>query len=141
MNIAVLHSANPNSNSMRVAQHVRDRIGIPGFHVDDAEIPMEPETTWIIVVPNYGDGEIQAAMETFLVRTALPLRRFVVIELGNYYGFDDWGYGAADKVQRLLGNRGGQLVFTSLSMDSLPQLDWPTLDRWISALQLEVSHV
>lgn len=141
MKMAVLHSANPNSNSMRVVERVRARLGLADFHVGDPSIPDDSELAWIIVVPNYGDGEIQAAMENFLVGTHLRPGRFVVIELGNYYGFDDWGYGAADKVQRLLGARGGELVFTSLSMDSLPHLDWPTLDRWLSALQSEVSHV
>ncbi len=141
MKISVLHSANPNSNSMRVVERIRDRIGISDFHVTAPQVPDDAEMAWIIVVPNYGDGEIQAVMETYLVATRLPFRRFAVVELGNYYGFDDWGYGAADKVRRLLESRGGRLFFSNLSMDSLPKMDWPTLDRWISALQSEIAHV
>ena len=138
MSFVILHSANPNSNSMRVVDRVSAETGALACHVESREIPSDPANRWIVVVPNYGDGEVQAVMETFLVNTRLPLHHFAVLELGNYYGFDEWGYGAADKIHRLLSSRGGRPFFSHLAMDTLPKMDWPTLDRWIAALKKEL---
>lgn len=140
MSIAILHNANPNSNSMQVVERVRSKTDAKCFAITDPDLPDDPRHDWIIVVPNYGDGEIQAGVESFLVGTRVSFRRFSILELGNYYGFDEWGYGAADKIHRLLAERQGEQFFSHLSMDTLPKMDWTTLDRWIAALTAEVGQ-
>jgi len=86
----------------------------------------------IFVAPTYGDQELQADMERFLVSTRItPEVRYVVCEIGNYYGYDDYRFGSGEIIDRLLAAKGATRLMNLASIDTLPRLDWQGIDQWI----------
>lgn len=134
MKTCLLHAANPASNTMKVVEFIQERTGASAYHVDDQTRPAGDGLRWVVVVPNYGDGEIQAVMENFIVEREYDIREFSVVELGNYYGMDDWAFGAAGKLARVLEARNARPFFSHLSLDTLPKIDWDTLGKWVAAM-------
>jgi flavodoxin len=83
--------------------------------------------------PTYGDEELQPDMEDFIRQFSLDLRRkyFAICELGNYYGHDDFSFGAMPILRRCLLELGGKELCSPLSLDSMPRVNWEQLNRWI----------
>ncbi len=86
--------------------------------------------------PTYGDEELQENMETFLVGLELDLsgKYFVICELGNYIGYDDFSLGAMRILRRRLSELGGLELCDPLSLDSYPKIPWDHLRRWVEYL-------
>jgi len=120
----------PGSNSAKIAAHVasRARLNLVDFFTQPGA-PVPP--CLIVVTPNHGDAEIQEDVEKFLVARGREVQRWVVLEIGNYYGFDDWSYGAREKIAAFLRKLGkGEEALPGAGIDTLPTIDWVTLDRW-----------
>jgi flavodoxin len=83
--------------------------------------------------PTYGDEELQPDMEKFIRDFSLNLsgKHFVICELGNYYGYDDFSFGAMPILRRHLLGLGGQELCSPLSLDAMPRVEWNQLNRWI----------
>jgi flavodoxin len=96
----------------------------------------------IFMASTWGDGELQADMERFLVHTPLQMggKPYVICELGNYYGYDDFEFGAADIIKHFLDAAGGKELVEPFSMDSLPLKDWDTLARWCRLINAAVEQ-
>ncbi|MFN0186055.1 MAG: hypothetical protein ACKVQR_19750 [Aquabacterium sp.] len=119
----------PESNAAKVASHLASRLQLPVvdyFSQPDAVTP----ASLLLVTPNMGDGEIPEPVEWFVRDRCATLTRFGVVEIGNFYGFDDWGFGAGDRIRKVLAGRGLEEGIRPLSLDTLPQIDWDTLERW-----------
>src|SRR3569832_617502 len=86
------------------------------------------------------DDEQQADKESFLVREALRLdgKPYAICELGNYYGYDDFNFGAERILQYFLEAAGGIELVEPFSMDSLPYKDWVGLSRWCDLINKTV---
>lgn len=98
---------------------------------------------WVFFAPTYGDEELQPALEEFVYGLTEPLdgRRFAVCEFGNYYGYDDMSFGAARIIrERLLRLRATELCEPA-SIDSFPQLDRGTLQRWTVLLDEKMNEL
>src|SRR3569832_205455 len=80
----------------------------------------------------WGDGELQADMESFLVREALRLdgKPYAICELGNYYGYDDFNFSTKHIQQKKQETARNNKQVEPFSMDSLPYKDWVGLSRW-----------
>lgn len=86
---------------------------------------------YILVASTWGDGELQEDMEHILVSDSLQsIKKVSLVELGNYYGYDDFSFGAAEIMEKFLLGK-GVIIEDILSIDSLPKIDWETLERWI----------
>jgi hypothetical protein len=132
----------PGSNSAKIAAHIAQRAGlemIDFFSNREAAVPAK----LVIVTPNHGDAEVQEDVENFLVARGQEVQQWVVLEIGNYYGFDDWGYGARDRIALFMKKNGkGDEALLGGGIDTLPMIDWATLDRWCdTVLQKEAAHV
>jgi flavodoxin len=132
----------PGSNSAKIAAHIAQRIGgeLVDFHSrHDAPIPAH----LVIVTPNHGDAEVQEDVEKFLVARGREVAQWVVLEIGNYYGFDDWSYGARERIALYMKKQGKpEEALPGGGIDTLPQIDWATLDRWCEmVLQEEAADV
>lgn len=90
----------------------------------------------------WGDGELQIDMEKFLVREAMQLHGnpYVICELGNYYGYDDFNFGAERILQHFLKAAGGVELVEPFSMDSLPHKDWVGLGRWCDLINTTIQE-
>ncbi len=90
----------------------------------------------VFFASTWGDGELQADMEDFLARHPLQLggKPYAICELGNYYGYDDFEYGAMRIMRHYLEQGGGTEFVEPFSMDSMPRKDWDGLERWCKLL-------
>lgn len=90
----------------------------------------------LFFTPTYGDEELHEPMEAFIRRVSADLsrQRFAICELGNYGGYDDFGFGALRILQRRLLELNARELGTHLSLDSLPQLSHEQLHRWLQHL-------
>lgn len=82
----------------------------------------------VFVCPTYGDEELPLAMEDYLFSIRERGRRYTVVELGNYY--EDFRFGARAIICRHLDSLGWTEAYPSLSLDSLPQVDWAVFEMW-----------
>ena len=84
----------------------------------------------ILIASTWGDGELQEDMERFLITSSeLSDAKFIIIELGNYYGYDDFSFGAGKIMADIVSLKGGKVI-DMISIDSLPIIDWETVDKW-----------
>ncbi len=90
----------------------------------------------LFLASTWGDGELQLDMELFMQRTHIDLhgQPYAICELGNYYGYDDFEFGALKIIQYHVELWNGREVVEPFSMDSLPHKDWKNLERWCEKL-------
>lgn len=93
------------------------------------------------LTPTYGDQELQEDIENFLVsiHSGLKGKKFIIIEIGNYYGYDDYTFGSGKIIRHLLEKYHATEFCEGLSMDSLPLLDWNALNKWVKQLNEKLS--
>jgi hypothetical protein len=132
----------PGSNSAKIAARIAQRAGlglVDFFSNRDASVPSH----LVIVTPNHGDAEVQEDVEKFLVARGHEVQQWVVLEIGNYYGFDDWSYGARERIALFMKRHGKpDEALSGGGIDTLPHVDWATLDRWCdTVLRVEAAHV
>lgn len=91
----------------------------------------------VVCCPNYGDGEVQADMEAFLQTLDLDLHEqsVAVCELGNYFGYEGFSFGAMSIIRQELVSRGASELICPLSLDSVPRMSESQLQKWIDHLR------
>jgi hypothetical protein len=125
------------SNSAKVASHISNRAGIPIFDFVSNPQLQVPENL-IIVTSNLGDEEVPEELERFLVKRANEVRNWTIVEIGNYYGFDDFNFGAGNRIaMHFRGFESASQILTGVGIDSLPFIDFRTLDSWCSEVLLK----
>lgn len=90
----------------------------------------------LLLASTWGDGELQIDMEHFFVNHHIDLsgKHYAICELGNYYGYDDFEFGALRIMQHQLQQWGGHEIVEPFCMDSLPRKDWDGFARWCNLL-------
>jgi flavodoxin len=93
----------------------------------------------------WGDGELQIDMENFFVRHRTDIdfdgKPYAICELGNYYGYDDFEFGALRIMQNQLNLLNGYELIEPFSLDSFPLKDWGNLTRWCESLNHKVGEL
>ena len=94
----------------------------------------------LFLASTWGDGELQIDMEHFFASQHIDLsgKRYAICELGNYYGYDDFEFGALRIMQYHLQQWRGREFVEPFCMDSLPRKDWDGLARWCNLLNRAV---
>lgn len=89
---------------------------------------------FLFFTPTYGDEELHEDMETFLRSLTVDLtgKKFVLCELGNYGGYDDFAFGALQIIRRRLLELHATEFCSPLSLDSFPRLNEDQLSRWVA---------
>lgn len=84
-------------------------------------------------VPTYGCEELHSDFEFFLCKDLLPKdkRKYIIIETGNYYGYDDFTFGSKKILMSFLSKYDYTPYCQFLSLDTYPKIDWDQLDRWL----------
>mgnify|MGYP000246946447 FL=1 len=134
-------------NTKSVVNRLSDKLT---FHVDiaeassilDAEL-LSKYDLLLFFASTWGDGELQIDMENFFIRhrTNLNSKPYAICELGNYYGYDDFEFGALHIMQNQLEQWNGYELVEPFSMDSLPHKDWDSLNRWCELLNHNVEKL
>lgn len=118
----------PSGNSFLVAQ----AFGFETlFAVDTPDLG--PYEFVVLVCANTGDEELQPEMERFLLTLKTTGKRYAICELGNYFGYERDCFGCK-KTARLLLDQLGWHEVSHVSIDSLPDLDIHSLQKWIQEL-------
>lgn len=96
----------------------------------------------VFVCPTYGDEELQEDMERFLVGSDFRLDKvkYVICETGNYYGYDNFSFGAMNIIEDRLLSLGASKYCQGLSLDTLPRVSWHVLERWALSLNEKITH-
>jgi flavodoxin len=94
----------------------------------------------LFLASTWGDGELQIDMEHFFARQRIDLsgKLYAICELGNYYGYDDFEFGALRIMQYHLQQWGAEEFVEPFCMDSLPRKDWDGFARWCNLLNRAV---
>jgi len=97
---------------------------------------------FLFFTPTYGDEELQEDMENFIEGFDLDLRgkQFVICELGNYYGYDTYSFGAMAILRQRLIKLNGREIFSPLSLDSYPKLHREHLFDWVEQLNARLEQ-
>lgn len=120
------------------------------FHVDiveassilDADIIIKYDLL-LFFASTWGDGELQIDMENFLISNHLNLngKPYAICELGNYYGYDDFEFGAMRIMRNQLEQWNGYELIEPFSMDTFPRKDWNSLTCWCELLNHNVEKL
>jgi len=94
----------------------------------------------VFICPTYGDEELPHSMEDFLINLKVKNKNYVVCELGNYYGFDDFSFGAKKIIEQKLLNLGWKKFYNSLSLDSVPKINWNSFFSWKTNLDYAIQN-
>lgn len=91
----------------------------------------------IIFCPTYGDEELPLEMEDYLVSVNFN-KNYAVCELGNYFGFDDFEYGASHIIKSILDLKKCKEVLKSFSLDSFPKIEYNGFEEWCQGINQHV---
>ena len=69
-------------------------------------------------------------MDEFIYRIQTKSLRYILCELGNYFGQDDFEFGAARIIKMKLDSLGWSQIGKTLSLDSFPKIDWNAFYDW-----------
>lgn len=83
---------------------------------------------------NVGDEELPQPMEDYLFNLKQFNKKYLVCELGNYFGFEN--YCGSKKVACQILDSLGWIKISEVSLDSLPKLDLISLEIWLNNLNL-----
>ena len=98
---------------------------------------------FILVCPTWGDAELQLDFENFLFNFTADLtnKNYAICELGNYYGYDDFEFGASRIIDHFMEKLHGTKIIENLSLDSFPRKDYETLTRWTNELNIRICQI
>lgn len=80
--------------------------------------------------PTYGDEELPPLMDKFIYELQVKSLSYVLCELGNYFGQDEFEFGAAKIIKAKLDSLGWLQIGRTLSLDSFPKIDWEAFYAW-----------
>lgn len=122
-----MHNTRKGTN-FRVAEIIKNKLKCDCLAAEDNP-SLEEYNTIIIVVSNTGDEEISQPMEDYLFNLKNIKKQYLVCEIGNYFGLED--YCGCKKVVFQILNKLNWIKISDVSIDSLPKLDVKKLERWI----------
>jgi flavodoxin len=139
MKVALVYGST-HGKTRKVVEDVLPRLAIRP-EVFDISQPLEKKAllsydVLLVFCPTYGDEELQEDMESFLASFDFDLagKHFVICELGNYYGYENFSFGAMPILRRFLLSLRAEELCSPLSLDSLPRLHWGHLHDWVEHL-------
>ena len=145
MKAALLYSSS-HGKTRKVVAEVLPRLKIRPEVIDVKDRPAREQLAtcdlFLFFTPTYGDEELQDDMEDFIDGFDLELsgKQFVICELGNYYGYDTYSFGAMPIVRQWLLKLKGREFFSPLSLDSFPKVHWEHLYDWVEQLNARLKQ-
>ncbi len=132
-------------NTFVAAEKIKKLLGNADlYHADDLEGPaaFAAYKLFVFLTPTAGNEEMAEPFERLFDQDGIDFSHseYAVCELGNYYGYDLYEYGAAKILRRLIEGRGGREFHPMLSLDTLPLIDWELFDDWTESLRLKVAE-
>jgi flavodoxin len=145
MKIAILYGSTHGKTS-KVVTKVVEHLSLPAdvFNVRSIEssAALADYDLFLFFSPTYGDEELQTDMEEFLLRCEFNLsgKHFAICELGSYYGYEDFSFGAMRLLRAHLLQWNGLELCEPLSLDSFPKVNWEHLLNWVDYLNGKINE-
>lgn len=130
MKIIVLHHSNQGNNFF-VAKEISKKIKCD-IHVIKDVINLENYNIIIFVLSNTGDEELMPQMEEFLEQLLIKNKKYILCELGSYFGIGKY-HGCKKIAIQILDNL-NWIKLTDMSLDSTPELDKEKLEKWLQEI-------
>ena len=141
MIIIILYASKGRSGRI-VAEEIQSKLNISStlYCLNDTDVRAQDLTfDWMFLIsPTYGDGELEIAMEKFLVNSSwkgLKNKTFSVCELGLYRGYDLRTMGAGPIMDGYLAEQGLVRKGNILSLDSVPLSSLFLVEKWLKKLR------
>lgn len=112
-------------HSKRVANYFKDYFEIKKYGYDISNFELI-----LFIIPTYGDEELPLEFEDYFINLDLRYKSYIVCELGNYFGYDEYEWGTSKIISNYLNKLGWREYHPSLSLDSFPDIDWDILTKW-----------
>ena len=91
--------------------------------------------------PTYGDEELPLDLEDYLINIKDKKKLFTVCELGNYFGYDEFSWGAAKIIYNFcIKKLNWHLFYPINSVDSFYNIDFPKILTWKDQLYNALKH-
>lgn len=110
---------------------VAKSFGLPIENVSNNP-DLEKYSGVLIVCPTYGDEEVPLEMEDYLINLKTKNKKYAICELGNLFGHES-EFGPLKIIEHELNKRNWQKI-NSISLDSVPDVDWESLKIWTKKL-------
>src|SRR5687767_2136399 len=128
MRIAALYGSTHGKTTKVVWEtitHLNRAIDIFNVREIASAVELDSYDLLIFFSPTYGDEELQSDMEAFVLRSRCDLtgKYFVICELGSYYGYEDFAFGALRILRKHLTEWKGSELCEPLSLDSFPRMN------------------
>ena len=139
--VAIIHGSKTGSgNTGRAAEHLKEMLGDADvYHADDLRDPalLRRYSRFVFLTPTVGNEELSEPFEALFDEAWVDFSDtfYTICELGNYYGFELFEYGAAKILHQLVRARGGQEFHRTLSLDTLPMVDRELFTAWAEGLR------
>lgn len=128
--MVILHN-NKKGNNFLVAKILAEHFNCEILAAEDSPSLYQFDSI-IIIVSNVGDEEISQPMEDYLASLTIKNKKYMVCELGNYFGFENYE-GCKKIVFKILDSLGWKKI-SDISLDSLPFVDELNLKKWMNYL-------
>lgn len=115
-----------------VANRLSEIFCIESVSCQDAD-DLEKYSLIIFVFSNCGDEELHPILEEYLINLRVKNKKYILCELGNYFGFEMDCFGCKIVVQKLLKDL-GWVELNNVSIDSFPDLDLTSFNEWVKVL-------
>ena len=138
--IVVYAAVGPQGSSAKIVAALPTLVTFPFEAInvlpDPLNVPLPDFDRALWVVATYGDQELLDQVENFLLARGPEFSgsKFSICELGNYYGYDDFEFGAKHIIESRLRELGCAELSPGVSVDSLPKLDWRAVNAWCRQL-------
>lgn len=139
--LAILYGSKTRTgNTVVAAEKLRAVLGDADvLHAEDVHdgATLKRYKRFVFFTPTAGNEELAEAFEALFDQPWVDFShaQYAVCELGNYYGFELFEYGAAKILHSLVQARGGREFYRTLSLDSLPLIDWQLFTAWAEGLR------
>jgi flavodoxin len=139
--VAILYGSKTRSgNTVQAAERLKEVVGDADvYHADDVRDAslLRGYSRFIFLTPTVGNEELSEPFEALFDQRWIDFSDafYTICELGNYYGFELFEYGAAKILHQLIAASGGKEFYHTLSLDTLPVIDWERFNAWAEGLR------
>lgn len=145
MKLAILYGSTHGKTSKvvtEVVEHLSMPVDVFNVRSVKASTQLADYDLLLFFSPTYGDEELQVDMEEFVLRNPLDLtgKHFAICELGSYYGYEDFSFGAMKILREHLLSWKGTELCEPLSLDSFPRVNREHLLNWVDYLNGKINE-
>ena len=129
--VIIIYSHKYGSNQT-VAENISHIFGVKCVCVLD-QPDLADYAIIIVIASNFGDEELHPNLEDFLSKQTITNKKYIVCELGNYFGYERDCFGCKKIVRNICKSLNWEEI-NDISIDSFPNFDDRTFNFWISNL-------